>query len=76
LKEGNVTNFANNLNNFTGRRGLYCVWVPVCQGDQTRLEMRWIDPNADPGELRQARMLSSVEKEEEQLLPGRSLQCA
>ena len=39
-----MTNFVNNLNNFTGRRGLYCVWVPEHDDGGDRLVAIWIDP--------------------------------
>jgi hypothetical protein len=40
--------FTDYLENLTGRRGLYCVWVPAPPGSPTPPLARWIDPEAEP----------------------------
>ena len=39
--------FKENLENMTGRRGLYRVWAPAREGEATLLVARWIDPQAE-----------------------------
>jgi hypothetical protein len=39
-----MTNFKNNSENFTGRPGLYRVWVPLRDDGKAPLISIWIDP--------------------------------
>ena len=39
--------FTENLENMTGRRGLYRVWAPAREGEATPLVARWIDPQSE-----------------------------
>jgi hypothetical protein len=49
-EEGTVRAFVDNLEKPITRRGLYCVWEPVREGERTRLVARWIDPDAPVSE--------------------------
>jgi hypothetical protein len=39
-----MTNFKNNSENFTGRPGLYRVWVPLRDDGESPLISIWVDP--------------------------------
>jgi hypothetical protein len=42
---------ANNFEELTTRRGLQCVWESICEGGQTRLVARWVDPESKKARL-------------------------
>jgi hypothetical protein len=45
-----MRSLTDNLENRTGHRGLYCVWVWADETEGMPLVARWIDPQAEIGE--------------------------